>query len=223
MSAILLISSMRLIVLFLECTTIGFDVLLAGIEQSQINSTIGKFCLEWLQSLNIVELDPSLLISISNGSYIKNLLRVTMETGGTERIGLPKCRLAELRTINRWINSNANFEISIIDFVPFFQANPTSGDYNDERDGADSSSRMSFSQMTHRLGLFLKPILLWVITTSEWLASGDLVYCHLIQCSMVEVELVKRNLALSGYYHKSEVQPIGSLQWWFRIVECKFC
>ena len=43
---------------------------------------------------------------------------------------------------------NADFEVLIPDHVLIIQANPASGDYNDERDGADSA------EFTTRLGSF---------------------------------------------------------------------
>ena len=50
--------------------------------------------------------------------------------------------------------SNVDFKMPITYYVPIIQADPTSGDCNDQRNGADWSSQVSFIQMKHRLGLF---------------------------------------------------------------------
>ena len=54
---------------------------------------------------------------------------------------------------------NADFEIVILDRVPIIQADPASGDWNDEGDEANWSSRISFSQVKARIGVVpLSPI-----------------------------------------------------------------
>ena len=50
--------------------------------------------------------------------------------------------------------SNVDFKMPITYYVPIIQADPTSGDCNDERDGVDWSSQMSFSRIKHGLELF---------------------------------------------------------------------
>ena len=47
-----------------------------------------------------------------------------------------------------------DFEIPIPDDVSIIQVDPNSNECNDERDRANWSSRMSFSRVKHRLGLF---------------------------------------------------------------------
>ena len=54
-----------------------------------------------------------------------------------------------------YLISSVDFKIPIIYYVSIIQADPALGDYNDERDGANWSSRMSFSRVKHGLGLFL--------------------------------------------------------------------
>ena len=50
--------------------------------------------------------------------------------------------------------SSVDFKMPITDYMPIIQADPASGDCNDERDGANWSSRISFSRVKHGLGLF---------------------------------------------------------------------
>ena len=54
----------------------------------------------------------------------------------TEPIGLPGYHLIELSIINGRINSDSDFEIPIIDFVPTIQTDLALIYCNDERDGA---------------------------------------------------------------------------------------
>ena len=49
---------------------------------------------------------------------------------------------------------NTDFEIPIPDHVRIIQADHTLDDCNDERDGSNCSSQMSFSRVKHILGLF---------------------------------------------------------------------
>ena len=48
---------------------------------------------------------------------------------------------------------NADYGVPIPEHVPIIQADPALGDFNDERDGDNWSSRMSFNRVKHGLGL----------------------------------------------------------------------
>ena len=48
----------------------------------------------------------------------------------------------------------ADFVIPNTDHLPIIQVNSSSDECNDERDGSNWSSRMSFSRVKHGLGLF---------------------------------------------------------------------
>ena len=73
------------------------------------------------------------------------MLGVTTVIVETEFTGLPEYFLLGVRKIVCRLYSEADFEITIPDHVPIIQADPTSDDCNDERDGANWSSRMSFN------------------------------------------------------------------------------
>ena len=88
--------------------------------------------------------------------------------------------------------SNADFEEPIIDSVPIILANPVSRDCNDERDGADWSSQISWSRMKHVLGLFPGPQSAMSgyyekVNSVEWPID-----CRLAWWSTIKVDFVKR-------------------------------
>ena len=87
---------------------------------------------------------------------VLNLLGVTMVIEGIEPIGLLEYYLVIMSTVNCQFYLSADFEIPIPDHVPIIQSDPPSGDCNDQRDGANLSSQMSFSRVKHGLGLFPK-------------------------------------------------------------------
>ena len=82
------------------------------------------------------------------------MLRLTTVIVEREATSLPEYYLVGVSTFRYRFYLNADFEVPIPDLVPIIKADPTSDGCNDERDGSNWSSRMSFSQVKHRLGLF---------------------------------------------------------------------
>ena len=68
-------------------------------------------------------------------------------------------------------------------------------------------------------GCFLETNLLWVVTTSGWIASSDLLECRLPGWSTIESDVAKRS-RLEELQSQGEVQPTGLLPQWLNTVGC---
>ena len=81
-----------------------------------------------------------------------NLLRVTPVIRATEPTGLSEYYRVEVSPVSFRLYVECRFRDT--DEVPIIQADSASDDCNDERDGSNWSSRMSFNRVKHELGLF---------------------------------------------------------------------
>ena len=83
-----------------------------------------------------------------------NLIGVTPVIEGTEPTSLPEYYLVGVSRVSFRLFFECRFrDTDFQDYVSIIQADPASDDCNDERDGSNWSSRMSFNQVKHRLGL----------------------------------------------------------------------
>ena len=68
---------------------------------------------------------------------VLNLLGVTTVIEGAEPTGLPEYYLVGVSTVRYRLYLNFGFDVPIPDHMPIIQADPASGDCNDERDRAN--------------------------------------------------------------------------------------
>ena len=83
-----------------------------------------------------------------------NLLGVTTLIEGIELTGLPEYYLVGVSTINCRLYSECRFRGTDSRSCADYPGRSYFDEYNDERDGSNLSSRMSFNRVKHRLGLF---------------------------------------------------------------------